>query len=138
MVLTTWRSGIAWKKGPNLKTILAVAAEEEADMIIMGTTGAGGMKGIIGSVAGNVMEHASCPVLAVPRKAVFDGTINKIAYTTSFKKEEEGGLRKVIEMAKVADAELHCVNVDLPHTESYLQRMTELATQYQESVRIDL
>ena len=46
--------------------ILSVAAEEKADMIVMGTTGRSGLKRLIlGSVAEEVTRRASCPVLTL-------------------------------------------------------------------------
>ena len=39
------------------------------DLVVMGTKGASGLKGIlVGSVASNVIQSVSCPVLAVPDK----------------------------------------------------------------------
>ncbi len=40
---------------------------DEFDMVIMGTKGASGLKGVlVGSVASNTMQNVRCPVLAVP------------------------------------------------------------------------
>ncbi|MDC1211866.1 universal stress protein [bacterium] len=44
----------------------------KADLIVMGTTGATGFKEImLGSVASGVIQHAHCPVLAVPNSEKF-------------------------------------------------------------------
>ena len=44
--------------------ILQVAAEEESDMIVMGTHGFGTFRSLLlGSVSNFVMQHAACPVL---------------------------------------------------------------------------
>jgi nucleotide-binding universal stress UspA family protein len=46
--------------------ILAVAAEEKADLIVMGTHGRGGLSRLLtGSVAEAVLRKAPCPVLTV-------------------------------------------------------------------------
>ncbi|RME93160.1 MAG: universal stress protein, partial [Bacteroidetes bacterium] len=80
-------------EGDTKEVILKQAEVEEADLIVMGTTGARGLKKVLlGSVAGEILENAPCPVLAVPREAVFDGEINTIAFTTSFAQEEIRGL----------------------------------------------
>jgi nucleotide-binding universal stress UspA family protein len=43
-----------------------VAADEHADMIVMGTQGRTGLdRLLLGSVAERVIRHASCPVLTV-------------------------------------------------------------------------
>jgi nucleotide-binding universal stress UspA family protein len=47
-------------------TILAVAEEIGADLIVMGTHGRTGLRRLLmGSVAEHVVRHASCPVLTV-------------------------------------------------------------------------
>ena len=52
--------------------IVQAAIDLEADMIVMGTTGASGLSGVLlGSVAGNVISGSKIPVLVVPKKAVF-------------------------------------------------------------------
>lgn len=112
------------EEGETIPTIQTVATKNKADMIIMGTKGATGLKEIfIGSVAASLLEKAPCPVLVVPEKAVFDGKIDNIAMTTSFKKEEEEALRTVLALAGLFQAEVHCVNIDLAHVEPVLKRM---------------
>ena len=53
------------EKGRPSETIIKIAREEDADLIVMGTRGRGGVKRIIGSVADGVIKEAPCPVLAV-------------------------------------------------------------------------
>ncbi len=110
-----------------VRGILMVAREKEVDMIVMGTTGASGLKELfIGSVAGEVLEHAACSVLAIPEKAEFDGEIDKIAVTTSFKEEEKKAIRRVLDFAANFSAEVYCVNVDVGHTEFFAKKMEVL------------
>lgn len=53
-------------------TITHVAGELNADLIIMGTTGAAGLKGVLlGSTAGGVLVSSNRPVLVVPKVASF-------------------------------------------------------------------
>jgi len=53
-------------------TIVHAAEDLKADMIIMGTTGASGLRGVLlGSVAANVLSGSKIPVLIVPKKASF-------------------------------------------------------------------
>ena len=51
--------------------IVQVAEDIEAELIVMGTRGLGGItKALIGSVSDSVIRHAPCPVLVVrPKKA---------------------------------------------------------------------
>lgn len=109
---------------PVVPTILKVVEQEKPDLIIMGTTGARGFKEVfLGSTTGEIMEKAECPVLAVPEKAVFDGHIDRIAFTTSYQEEEKVALRKLIDIFEPFGAEVHCINVDTGHIEFYAQRM---------------
>ena len=49
-----------------MTSIIDVAIDEKADMIVMGTTGRTGIKRLImGSVAEEVCRKAPCPVLTV-------------------------------------------------------------------------
>ena len=47
------------------------------DLIIMGTTGATGIREILGSTTSQVVDTINCPVLAIPANARFNG-INKV------------------------------------------------------------
>ncbi|MCB0568075.1 MAG: universal stress protein [Phaeodactylibacter sp.] len=112
-------------------TILQTAKEEAADMIIMGTTGARGLKGVfLGSNAGEVLENANCPVLAIPEKSEFDGLIDQLAFTTTYKEEEEKALERVIDIMAPFDPKIHCINVDLAHTEPLTHRMDQFKARF--------
>ena len=55
------------KKGPSIDTICQTAKKLDVNMIVMGTTGADGMKKFfLGSTASNVILETSKPVLAIP------------------------------------------------------------------------
>src|SRR5215207_3883128 len=48
------------------ESLISYAAEQKADLIVMGTRGRSGLKRLVlGSVASAVVMHASCPVLVV-------------------------------------------------------------------------
>jgi nucleotide-binding universal stress UspA family protein len=111
--------------------ILKEASEEKVDLIVMGTTGARGLKEIfLGSVAGEVLESANCPVLAVPESAEFDGQIDHIAMTISYAEEEKQAIEKVIDIFEPFQPLIKCVNVDLAHTGDYTHRMEHFATSF--------
>jgi nucleotide-binding universal stress UspA family protein len=93
--------------------IIAAAKREKTAFIVMGTKGAGWLRQIFtGTVAGEMMEYACCPVLAVPGKAVFDKSIDKIGVTTSFAEEEVDILRKTLDFAAIFNARVYCIHVD--------------------------
>lgn len=113
-------------EGETIASILSVAEKDQVDLIVMGTTGARGLKEIfLGSVTGEILENACCPVLAVPEKGEFDGVLNKVAFATSFQEEEVAALDQLIELLAAFHPEIHCVNVDLAHTENIVHRMDQ-------------
>ena len=118
------------EEGEVVKNILEAAQKEAVDLIVMGTTGARGLKEIfLGSVAGEVLENAACPVLAVPAKTEFDGQIDNIAYATSCKAEDVAAIKRLVELFGGFNPQLHCVNVDLAHTDSITQQMDQFQDQ---------
>jgi len=120
------------RDGKTIPTILNAIKREKIDLVVMGTTGASGMKKIfVGSVAGEILENAPCPVLAVPEEATFDGALDQIAITTSYKEEEKRALKKVIDFARYFEAEIHCINVDTAHTSDYKQKMAALEREFE-------
>lgn len=59
------------RQGDIAHTILVAAAEIDADVIVMGTRGLGGVKSfLLGSVSHAVLQHADRAVLVVPSVAV--------------------------------------------------------------------
>lgn len=78
------------REGDILPVVLNFAKANQFDMIIMGTEGTSGVAEIfVGSVAGEVMENANCPVLVVPEQAKFKGKLERIAVTTEFAEDEK-------------------------------------------------
>jgi nucleotide-binding universal stress UspA family protein len=59
--------------GPIAASILKVASEQDADVIVMGTHGRTGLKRLLmGSVAEEVSRRASCPVVMVRSPQIED------------------------------------------------------------------
>ena len=116
------------------KTIMDVAKRDEVDLIIMGTTGASGLKEVfLGSIAGEMLENAPCKVLAIPQNAIFDGTIDNIALTISYQEEEKRALHQLLDWAQPLNPQIHVINIDLAHTEFYNQRMNYFKKDYEDN-----
>ncbi|MEO1258572.1 MAG: universal stress protein [Bacteroidota bacterium] len=112
------------KEGEAIHNIVTTAKKDKYDLIVMGTTGASGIKRIfLGSVAAETMENAPCPVLAVPTEAAFDGVIDHVGFTTDYQEEEKRALDWLANWPALQSATIHCVHIDLKHTDDLTQRM---------------
>lgn len=112
------------QEGEAIYNINRLADKESIDLIVMGTTGASGLKRIfLGSVAAEVMENAPCPVLAIPKDAQFDGEIDHVAFATEYKDEEIKTLNWLARWPALKGAAIYCLHVDLYHTEGLAHKM---------------
>lgn len=97
-------------RGETIYSITHYAKKNNADLIVMGTTGATGLKEVfLGSVASGVISESSCTVLSVPVEASFK-TFTKVAYLTNYKKQEVDSFEKINEFAKFFNASVECVH----------------------------
>jgi nucleotide-binding universal stress UspA family protein len=95
-----------------VKAILDEAIEHEVDLIVVGTTGAKGLKELFfGSIASRVMQSAACPVLVIPDKANYRG-IERIGLTLEYKPGEMELVKKALELTRKIGGQLDCVHVD--------------------------
>lgn len=82
-----------------------------ADIIIMGTHGAKGLKEFfIGSTAEKVVQHADRPVLAIKEK--FTRELKEIIFASDFTKEAEDVFGFVKKIAGIYNANLHLLEID--------------------------
>jgi nucleotide-binding universal stress UspA family protein len=101
--------------GSTVAGILEVANAQQPDLIIMGTTGASGIKEIfIGSNTSNLIENSDITILAIPESATFHD-FKYIAMPNDFLWIKEDALRKVLDFASAFDAEVHCFHVNVAH-----------------------
>jgi nucleotide-binding universal stress UspA family protein len=69
-------------------------------LIIMGTKGAGKLKGaLMGTHASWTIAHASCPVLTVPEKAVFK-PIAAVTYATNYEDKDAENIGAMLKLLK--------------------------------------
>lgn len=94
--------------------ILEYAAEEDVDLIAMGTHGRRGLRRVLlGSVAEEVVRAAGCPVLAVRRE---EGEaeltdFGRIVVPVDFSGHSKLGVRHAVELAEAFGADLRLVHV---------------------------
>jgi len=108
--------------------IVGEADESHTDIIIMGTTGASGIKEMLfGSVASKIMEAAHCPVLLVPESAYYRG-IERIGIGIEYKAEEKDIVKQALAITKKFGAHLYCFHVKVVDQ----HKMKELTNQLHE------
>ncbi|NNT72700.1 universal stress protein [Flavobacterium sp. IMCC34852] len=103
--------------GDLLVAIKKVIAQENIDLVVMGTNGAEGWwYSFIGTNTGSVIANVSVPVLSVPAGVQFQ-KIDTIAFTTRFRKKDIEALIKVLFYAKRFHAKVKCLYVKTPDSD---------------------
>lgn len=93
-------------------SIVDIATENEADLIVMGTHGSGkALDKVWGTNTANVIESATCPVLAIPIGADYKG-VGSIAYATDFDDKDTELLLQLTLIATAIKAKVHCVHIN--------------------------
>ncbi len=70
-----------------------------------------------------VLHEINKPVMAIPKLAFFDGTLDNIAFLVDYQEDEKEPLMDIIEKAKEFNAKLHVIHVDVSHGESIVPLM---------------
>lgn len=105
------------RDGRPADTILKVADEVDAGMIVMGTQGARGVSGLLtGSVAKRVLRRAERPVLVISREAGVapaesGGSFEHVVYPTDFSDASRSGLYLAELFARRTECKLSLINV---------------------------
>jgi len=114
-------------EGITYDSLVAIADQHHADMIVMGTTGTTRLERLLmGSTTSKVIGRAHCPVLCVPKEARFNG-IKKILFTTDLHEDNIGSAEALAVFAQNFDAEVIFLYVDdkhIIHTDEEIVRMT--------------
>jgi len=113
--------------GDLVSSVIDYAEQHQANLIVMGTTGAGTLReAFIGSNTVQVFEKASSPVLCVPAAASYQ-PIQQIVYATDYERDDQKIVKQVVATAKDFGA-----GVEVLHIEK--ERNTHRDEQYQEYV----
>lgn len=109
-----------------VQSIHAVAEKEKVDLIIMGTTGATGLRKILlGSVAAGVISKTARPVLAIPQNASFREK-SKAVFATDFRlRSDKHSLEVLHELPQLKGGVVHVVHIlDKPGASDKSQEAT--------------
>ncbi|GAA0562346.1 universal stress protein [Chitinophaga japonensis] len=146
--LKVWKSKVTEKakgvkiltriyKGSVQKSILQCAIEHVADLVIMGTQGASGLKEVvIGSTTASLISKSTIPVLAIPITYQWKTPANILFCTKGFE-TGAGPDAPLADIAALFSAQLHVAvfnEVDKVEIHEYLEHDTAL-TDYRKSFR---
>lgn len=95
-------------KGSVITSILECAIKNEADLIVMGTKGAGMKEIFMGSVATDTINRSKIPVLAIPYSYKMEEP-DAILFATNHFEENTDLLSPIVELAKLFSAAIHTV-----------------------------
>lgn len=88
-----------------------IKRSHEQDIIIMGTTGEGGiLNKVFGSVSSAVAQRADCPVILIPSDAEFK-PIHHILYASHYEAADQRMVAQLLEFNRSFHAQLHFVHI---------------------------
>jgi nucleotide-binding universal stress UspA family protein len=112
---------------PVIKNLLDFAADNRADLIVMGTQGASGLKKtLVGSVAAQVVSRSPMPVLLVPEKFKWEEP-KEIVFAASLEASDKKALQLATEIA-----EWYKIKITVVHFLSLYSSETEKETEQSE------
>lgn len=89
------------------------------DLIVMGTKGTSDFKNVVfGSTTAAVLNHAACPVLAVPAQARIS-QIQRLAYASNYESHDIEIINRLREFALIFSAEIHVVHFVEPEFDDF-------------------
>ncbi len=96
-----------------LDAINSLALLESVDLIVMGTTGAGRLKGILmGSNTYKVAKNVKCPVLAIPESAEPEKFFKNIVLAGDYRNTASKDTFEIlIDLARISSAEIHVLHI---------------------------
>src|SRR5690606_1205358 len=98
-------------EGNTAINVARIANEREANLIIVGMHGVGGIqKVLIGSTAVDIIREARCPVLTVPMQAKAAG-IKKVTLALEFANHEEQFIDWIVAMSKRWDLAMEILHI---------------------------
>ena len=119
--------------------ILETIIETKPDLVIMGTRGVSTIKEVLmGNNTVKIIEKATCPVIAVPEVARFEG-IKKITYATDYHASDIDALKKLVEIAKLFNARISVLHVSDEEFDRYSEEtyLNEFKNIVKKKIRYD-
>ncbi len=121
------------ERGVAVQSIVEIAAAEKVDYIVMGTTGASGLKeAFMGSVTEKVINNARVPVLAIPAKCYYR-PLKRFVFLCHYKKSEADMLKSLLPLASVFGAQIDVLEVQAHHQPNEHETVEEWKAMFQHS-----
>ncbi len=99
------------EEGDFVSVVKKIVKKEKIDMIVMGTTGASGLKEtFVGSNTVDVLNHIQVATLCVPDKSKFR-KVQRIGFTTLYREKDYKALLSLMVLSKKMKAEVKCLYV---------------------------
>jgi nucleotide-binding universal stress UspA family protein len=119
-------------KGAESREIISYSEKNKIDLIVMGTTGASGLKEVlIGSVTSAIIDKSECPVLAVPSNYKFK-SIQKILMPTNYALHDLVALKFLFQFSTTNDSTIQFLHVNQKGNPS--PQDTELIDTFKDSI----
>lgn len=102
----------------------SIAKEAMMDLIIMGTKGVEGFwQKLFGTVSGDVLMNAPCPVLVVPEESTFT-SYNRLCLATNFDSSDINLLEDLHRVFEMFNPAFHLVHINNDESEKVTRRST--------------
>jgi len=119
-------------KGAETQEIISYSKKNKIDLIIMGTTGASGLKEIIiGSVTVAIIDNSECPVLVVPSNYKFK-SIETMLMPTNYTLYDLVALKFLFQFSITKNAAIHFLHINLKGKPSVKE--TELIEAFKKTI----
>lgn len=121
------------KYGLATDVIEEIVKEKKIDFVIMGTKGSTALENVVlGSVTAKIIGNLTCPVIAIPEKAKFDG-IKKITFATDYNNADILELKILVNIAKPLKAQINLLHIStgeysLAEEQALLEKYVKLIT----------
>ncbi|MBL8001106.1 MAG: universal stress protein [Flavobacteriales bacterium] len=85
----------------------------QMDLVVMGSHGAKGLKGVVGSNTQKIVRQAPMPVLVIKHR-VEDFQVNDLVYASNFTEEDVAKFDAFLELVRLFDPKVHLLKVNTP------------------------
>ncbi|MBL8010656.1 MAG: universal stress protein [Flavobacteriales bacterium] len=85
------------------------------DLVVMGSHGARGIRGLVGSNTQRIVRIAPMPVLVI-KHHIEDFTVNDVVYASTFTEADNAKFEAFLPLLRLFDARIHLLKVNTPKT----------------------